>query len=79
MEGVRADRPRCPARDRTSQAGKLSFRDAMIVQAAAESGSDVLWTEDLSDRQMVKGARIRNPLASNESQEPSSTGDRRLP
>ena len=42
---------------------KLHFWDAMIVQAAAESGCDVLWTEDLSDGQLVRSVRIRNPFA----------------
>ena len=41
---------------------KLSFWDAMIVHAAAELGCGVLWTEDLSDRQVIKGVRIRNPF-----------------
>ena len=41
---------------------KLSFRDAMVIHAAAESGCDVLWTEDLSDGQMLRGMRIRNPF-----------------
>ena len=42
---------------------KLSFWDAMVVQAAAELGCDVLWTEELSDRQVLKGVRIQNPFA----------------
>lgn len=42
---------------------QLSFWDAMIVRAAAESGCDVLWTEDLSDGQLLQGVRIRNPFA----------------
>jgi predicted nucleic acid-binding protein len=42
---------------------KLSFWDAMVVQAAAESGCDVLWTEDLQDGQVIRGVRIRNPFA----------------
>jgi predicted nucleic acid-binding protein len=42
---------------------KLSFWDAMIVQAAVESGCHILWTEDLSDGQMLRGVRIRNPFA----------------
>jgi predicted nucleic acid-binding protein len=45
---------------------RLGFWDAMIVLAAAESGCDVLWTEDLSDSQSVRGVRIRDPFASNE-------------
>jgi predicted nucleic acid-binding protein len=42
---------------------QLSFWDAMIVQAAAESGCEVLWTEDLTDGQILRGVRIRNPFA----------------
>lgn len=41
----------------------LKFWDAMIVHAAAELGCDVLWTEDLSDGQMMRGVRIRDPFA----------------
>jgi predicted nucleic acid-binding protein len=40
----------------------VSFWDAMIVHAAAESGCDVLWTEDLNDGQVIRGVRIRNPF-----------------
>src|ERR671937_2747068 len=39
---------------------KVSFWDAMVVQAAAESGCDALWTEDLNDGQVLRGVRIRN-------------------
>lgn len=42
---------------------KVSFWDAMVVQAAPESGCDLLWTEDLNDGQVLKGVRIRNPFA----------------
>jgi len=45
---------------------KIGFWDAMIVLAAAESGCDVLWTEDLSDGQAIRGVRIRNPFADHE-------------
>jgi predicted nucleic acid-binding protein len=41
---------------------QLSFWDAMIVQAAAELGCDVLWSEDLNDGQVLRGVRIRNPF-----------------
>lgn len=40
----------------------IGFWDAMIVLAAAESGCDVLWTEDLSDGRLLQGVRIRNPF-----------------
>jgi predicted nucleic acid-binding protein len=42
---------------------KIGFWDAMIVLAAAESGCDVLWTEDLNDGQVLRGVQIRNPFA----------------
>jgi predicted nucleic acid-binding protein len=45
---------------------KVGFWDAMIVLAAAESGCDVLWTEDLNDGQLLRGVRIRNPFAETE-------------
>jgi predicted nucleic acid-binding protein len=41
---------------------QLGFWDAMIVHAAAQSGCDVLWTEDLQDGQIVQGVRVRNPF-----------------
>ena len=40
----------------------LSFWDAMVVRAAAESGCDLLWTEDLNDGQTIRGVHIRNPF-----------------
>lgn len=43
-------------------AAKIAFWDAMIVVAAAESGCDVLWTEDLTDGQVLRGVRVRNPF-----------------
>lgn len=46
---------------------KLSFWDAMIVHAAAELGCDVLWTEDLSDGQVIRGVRIRDPFTEKQS------------
>ena len=41
---------------------RISFWDAMIVHAAAESTCDLLWTEDLNEHQTLRGVRIRNPL-----------------
>jgi predicted nucleic acid-binding protein len=45
---------------------RIGFWDAMIVLAAAESGCDVLWTEDLSDGQLLRGVRIRHPFPTGE-------------
>ncbi|MBA3887272.1 MAG: PIN domain-containing protein [Acidobacteria bacterium] len=42
---------------------RLSFWDAMVVHAAVEAGADVLWTEDLTDGQVLRGVHIRNPFA----------------
>jgi predicted nucleic acid-binding protein len=42
---------------------QIGFWDAMVVQAAAELGCDVLWTEDLTDEQQLREVRIRNPFA----------------
>jgi predicted nucleic acid-binding protein len=42
---------------------RIGFWDAMIVVAATESGCDALWTEDLTDGQILGGVRIRNPFA----------------
>jgi predicted nucleic acid-binding protein len=41
---------------------QLNFWDAMVVQAAAESACDVLWTEDLTDGQVIRGVRLRDPF-----------------
>ena len=41
---------------------KIGFWDAMVVRAAAESGCDVLWTEDLNDGQLLRGVRVRDPF-----------------
>ncbi|RYG23605.1 PIN domain-containing protein [bacterium] len=40
----------------------LSFWDATIVAAAASGGCDTLYTEDLSDGQVIAGVRILNPF-----------------
>ena len=40
----------------------LSFWDAMILSAAFKAGASIVWTEDLSDGQMIEGIRIVNPL-----------------
>ena len=41
---------------------QLSFWDAMIVQAAKESGATVLYSEDLNHSQLLAGVRVHNPL-----------------
>ena len=41
---------------------QISFRDALVVQAAQLSGADVLYSEDLSDGQTYGTVRVINPL-----------------
>lgn len=45
---------------------RLNFWDAMVIQAAAELGCVVLWTEDMNDGQLVRGVRIHNPFSARE-------------
>lgn len=40
----------------------LSFWDALIVQAAASCGSQVLYSEDLADGQQYGAVHVENPL-----------------
>ena len=44
------------------RSAKISFWDAMVVEAAAQTGCEVLWTEDLNDGQLLRAVRIRNPF-----------------
>ena len=41
---------------------RFELWDVMIVHAAAELGCDVLWTEDLTDGQVIRGVRVRDPF-----------------
>jgi predicted nucleic acid-binding protein len=40
---------------------QLSVWDAMVVQAAAELGCHILWTEDLNNGQILRGVRFIHP------------------
>ena len=44
------------------QAARLSFWDAMVVQAAIEGGCDTLYSEDLNDGQRIGSLQVVNPL-----------------
>ena len=41
---------------------QISFWDALVVQAAHTSGTEVLYSEDLSDGQTYGAVRVINPL-----------------
>jgi predicted nucleic acid-binding protein len=45
-----------------SEKAQISFWDALVIVAAARSGSTVLYTEDLNDGQEILGVRISNPF-----------------
>ena len=47
---------------RRSQALKLSFWDALIVQAAVEGGATQLLSEDLQHGRNIDGMTIQNPF-----------------
>ena len=47
----------------TSETAQLSYWDALIVEAAAVSGCDLLLTEDLSDGAVIRSVRIQNPFS----------------
>ena len=40
----------------------FSFWDAMIIEAAAQGGCDILLSEDLSHGQVIEGVTIKNPF-----------------
>lgn len=41
---------------------RLSFWDAMIVRSAAELRCDTVWTDGLSDGQVIEGVALSNPF-----------------
>lgn len=41
---------------------KISFWDALIVEAARSCGAEVIYSEDLADRQSYGDVRVINPL-----------------
>jgi predicted nucleic acid-binding protein len=40
----------------------ISFWDALVIVAAARSGADTLFTEDLNNGQILRGVRVVNPF-----------------
>ena len=42
---------------------KFSFWDSLILSAASDTGCATVYSEDLSDQQIIAGARIENPFA----------------
>ncbi|HET8928239.1 MAG TPA: PIN domain-containing protein [Microbacterium sp.] len=46
----------------TVRAHQVSYWDALIIEAAAVAGCDVLLSEDLADGSVMRGVRIENPF-----------------
>ena len=47
---------------RRSQTDSMSFWDSLIIEAALESGSQRLWSEDLQHGRTLERMRIENPF-----------------
>ncbi|RLD96489.1 MAG: PIN domain nuclease [Aquificota bacterium] len=45
-----------------SEKHRLSFWDALVVQAAVVAGAEVLFSEDLNPGQVIEGVRVENPF-----------------
>jgi predicted nucleic acid-binding protein len=43
---------------------QISFWDALVIQAAQAAGTDVLYSEDLSDGQRYGSVKVKNPFKS---------------
>lgn len=60
---VRIDVPLIVAASKLEERHRLSFWDALIVEAAQRSGAERLATEDLQAHRRVGNVRIDNPFA----------------
>ena len=45
---------------------QISFWDALVIQAAQVAGTEILYSEDLSDGQRYGTVRVKNPLTGGE-------------
>jgi predicted nucleic acid-binding protein len=45
---------------------RVSFWDALVIQAAHVAGAEILYSEDLSDGQRYGTVRVKNPLTNDE-------------
>ena len=59
---VQVDVPLVLAAAQLSQQHRISFWDALILEAAASSGCSTVFTEDLQDGWEVRGLRVENPF-----------------
>lgn len=59
---VQIDAPLILAGIDASRTLRLSFWDALVVKAALQAGSAVLYTEDMQHGRLIDGMRICNPF-----------------
>jgi predicted nucleic acid-binding protein len=59
---IQVDAPMILGAITTMRRFRLSFWDALIIQAALSSGSTVLYTEDLAHGMSMETLVIRNPF-----------------
>ena len=59
---VQVDTPIIFAAIKRSRTDQLSFRDALIIEAALAGGALHLYSEDLQDGRIIAGMRIENPF-----------------
>jgi predicted nucleic acid-binding protein len=60
---IATDLPLVRAAMETAEKARLSYWDALIVEAAASSGCDRLLTEDMTAGETIRGVQIVNPFA----------------
>lgn len=64
---VQIDAPLITAASTLEERHTLSFRDALIIEAAARSGATRLLSEDLQTGRRIRGLMIENPFAASTS------------
>lgn len=62
LDVVGVDVPLVMAAAETSRAAKLSLWDALIIEAARQAGCARVFTEDMSDGQVIRGVTVKNPF-----------------
>jgi predicted nucleic acid-binding protein len=62
LDVVGVDVPLVMAAAETSRTAKLSLWDALIIEAARQAGCARVYSEDMSDGQVIRGVRVENPF-----------------
>lgn len=60
---IQVDLPLIVTASQLEERHKMSFWDALVVEAARRAGATRLVTEDLQDGRLMGGVRIENPFA----------------